>query len=45
MPRVEERFADDFMQMQFDMRTHMHGNKSPEKMPVKIKQQGFVSVK
>jgi len=30
--------------MQVEMRTMITGNKSPDKMPVKIKQQGFVPV-
>lgn len=44
MPRVEDRFTNDFMQMQLEMRSMMQGNKSPDRMPVKIKQQGFIPV-
>jgi len=36
--------VNDFKQMQVEMRTMITGNKSPDKMPVKIKQQGFVPV-
>lgn len=41
--RGEDKLVNEFKQMQVEMRAMIQGNKSPEKVPIKLKQHALVT--